>query len=343
MTNLEQAGMDEIHPGEKEKANMANHNDATDNETNINEQDLSGFANVYMIELLYKEKPQLSKQALYEKMQQYTGEVQLPEEKVTPANSEDSLAVWETNKDKPDESESGVILFFHMNHMVPFQEGPLPAQTCIMTSERAPQVESYESALQQAWHWTEAREAVADCSHSLLLTDFCARGLDYKERLQLITGALRALLETAPCEAVYFRASDKIVQPQVYLEAIDAGQRLYGAMNVRFYNVEGRDSGRDEMLIDTCGLAALGVSDVQCHFYDMEPNEVASLVGDIAYYIFEQGDVIRDGETVGSEELRWLCEHQHALAAPPRYVLDLNPGPEHYAGIQHHGQEGGTE
>ncbi|MFW5435768.1 DUF4261 domain-containing protein [Paenibacillus apiarius] len=302
------------------------------------EQDESGFADVYVIQLLYKDKPQVSREPLYEKMQQYTGEVQLAKEDAAAEEPQQSLAVWEANGDNPEET-GDVMLFFHMNLMVSYQDGEMPAQTCIMTSDTTVEAESFETALQQAWHWPEARAAVAGCGHSLLLTDFCARGLDYKERLQMISGALRALVETAPCEAIYFQASDNIVHPQAYVEALNAGQRLYGAMNVRFYNV----AGRDEMLMDTCGLAALGLPDVQCHFRDMEPNAVASWIGDIAYYLFEQGDIIQDGETVGSDELRWLCEHQYALAAPRRYVLDLNPGPEHYAGVQHHGQDERSE
>ncbi|MGG4395315.1 DUF4261 domain-containing protein [Paenibacillus thiaminolyticus] len=298
------------------------------------ELDQSGFADVYVIQVLYKNKPELDREMLYGKMQQYTGEIHCAKDEEGAREPEDSLAVWESNESEVTEA-GGIMHFFHLNHMIEYQEGALPAQTCIMTSDKPVEEAAFETALQQAWHWPEAREAVAGCRHSLLLTDFCARGLEYKQRLQLIGGALRALLETAPCEAIYFQASDKIVHPQAYAAALEAGQRLDGAMNLRFYHVH----GRDEMIMDTCGLAALGLPDVQCHFRGMEPNEVASWVSDIGYYLYEHGDIIQDGETVGSEEIRWQCEHQLALAGPMRYVLDLNPGPEHYAGIQHHGRE----
>ncbi|NKI23410.1 DUF4261 domain-containing protein [Paenibacillus dendritiformis] len=289
---------------------------------------------MYVIQLLYKDKPVLDREALYGKMQQYTGEIHCAEDAEEAEETGESLAVWESSESEA--AEAGEVMhFFHLNHMIEFQQGALPAQTCIMPSDKPVEEEAFETALQQAWHWPEARAAVAGCRHSLMLTDFFARGLEYKERLKLISGALRALLETAPCEAVYFQASDKIVHPQAYAAAVEAGQRLYGAMNLRFYNVH----GRDEMIMDTCGLAAIGLPDVQCHFRGLEPNEVASWVGDIAYYLYEHGDIIQDGETVGSEEIRWHCEHQLALAAPMRHVLDLNPGPEHYAGIQHHGRD----
>lgn len=315
----------EQHKQEDQHKQEEQHERDEQKDQDEHEQDQSGFANVYVIQLLYKDKPELDRETLYGKMQQYTGEIHCAEDEKEAEEPGESLAVWESEA-----AEAGEMMhFFHLNHMIEYQEGALPAQTCIMASDKPVEEEAFAAALQQAWHWPEARAAVAGCRHSLLLTDFCARGLDYKQRLQLISGALRALLETAPCEAVYFQASDKIVHPQAYAAAIEAGQRLYGAMNLRFYNVH----GRDEMILDTCGLAALGLPDVQCHFRGMEPNEVASWVGDIAYYLYEHGDIIRDGETVGSEEIRWQCEHQLALAAPMRHVLDLNPGPEHYAGI----------
>lgn len=113
----------------------------------------------------------------------------------------------------------------------------------------------------------------------------------------------------------------------MFLAAIDEGEMLYGALNIRFYNVEGTGSERQEGLMDSIGLAALGIPDVQCHFYDMDTNEVAGCLTNFAYYLFNQGDIITDGETIGfTEEMRWRCEHQYALAVPHRIVIDLDPG-----------------
>ncbi|WP_310944672.1 DUF4261 domain-containing protein [Paenibacillus doosanensis] len=215
----------------------------------------------------------------------------------------------------------------------------MPAQTSLTDTEHRP-VSEYATAIQQAWHWGEAEQTLQECRHSLLLIDMMASGLEPKSRLELFTGALRAVLETAPCDALYFRESDKLVEPGAYLAAIEQGAGLYGAMNVRFYNVKGTGSDRHEGLMDTIGLAALGIPDVQCHFYDLAPNEVAGVLTDIGYYLFNQGDVISDGETIGfTEDMRWRCEHQYALAAPRRVVIDLDPGEPHYAGRQGSGEE----
>lgn len=298
-----------------------------------------GFNRVYMIELLYKEAPLINEEALYEKVVAYAGKTDRPDEKEL--EESEGMAVWQS---KPREAAApGIRLFFHHNYRVEYEEGAMPAQTCILPTDGQPELASYETAIQQSWHWPEAGQTVSECRYSLLLNDFCAAGLPYMERLQLISSVLRALLESAPCDAVYFRASDKLVEPSAYLAALEEGQLLYGALNVRFYNVNPKEDGRSEMLVDTLGLAALGIPDVQCHYYELEPNEIASFVGDIGYYLFHNGDVISDGETVGPTELeKWLCEHQYALAAPQRVVLDLNPGLEYYAGRQHHGEKAGA-
>ncbi|GEM_PF-395009 len=299
----------------------------------VEEDSRFGFNRVYMIELLYKEPPLIDDELLYQKIIEHTGRTDRPLEEEM--EEPEGLAVWQSN---PGEAAApGIRMFFHHHYMVEYEEGELPAQTCVLPSDQQPEMEAFETAIQQSWHWPDAGQTVSECRYSLLLNDFCASGLPYKERLQLNNSVLRALLETAPCDAVYFRASDKLVEPSAYLAALEEGQLLYGALNVRFYNVNREESERSEMLVDTLGLAALGIPDVQCHYYDLEPNEIASFVGDIGYYLFHNGDIISDGETVGpTEHEKWFCEHQYALAAPQRVVLDLNPGLEHYAGRQHH-------
>lgn len=289
-----------------------------------------GFARVYAIELLFKEKPVVDRELLYKKMEQYVGKSESPQ------NENGSLAVWEPYE----QNENGEMLhFFHLNYMVKYAEGELPAQTTLTGTNIGPP-SNYKAALQQSWHWNEADQTLRECSHALLLVDMMASGLEPQKRLELHTNVLRALVETVPCAAIYFRESNKLVEPSMFLAAMDEGEILYGALNTRFYNVMSTDSGRQECLMDTIGLAALGIPDVQCHFYDMDINEVADCLTNFAYYLFNQGDIIADGETIGfTEEMRWRCEHQYALAEPHRVVIDLNPGKGNYAGHQGEAEE----
>lgn len=92
--------------------------------------------------------------------------------------------------------------------------------------------------------------------------------------------------------------------------------------------------GPGEMVMDSLGLAALGLCDVQCHFKELDPNSVARALYNLAAYLFERGDVIEDGHTVegATPGSKWRCRYEDALVPPARVVLDLDPGSRFAAG-----------
>ncbi len=192
----------------------------------------------------------------------------------------------------------------------------------------------YEPVLQQTRDWADAREVVAHCRASLLVTDFLASRLQYKTRLALFHSVLLSVLDLAPCLAIHWQPSQRLVQPEAYLSArrADEPDPLFPGVNVRLFRVEDRAPG--EMVMDTLGLAALGVPDLQCHFVELDPNAVATMLHNSAYYLFERGDVIEDGHTIQGigPNPRWRCRHEMALVEPERVVIDVNPGPPYVAG-----------
>jgi hypothetical protein len=86
--------------------------------------------------------------------------------------------------------------------------------------------------------------------------------------------------------------------------------------------------------MDTRGLTETGLHDLQYHFRDLDPKEVACVLFNTAVYIFQKGPVIESGQTVAGIEpdSRWRCQFENALLEPKREVLDLNPGKPHAAG-----------
>ncbi len=102
--------------------------------------------------------------------------------------------------------------------------------------------------------------------------------------------------------------------------------RLRLVFNVRLFRVDDRPG---EIVMDTLGLAALGVPDLQCHFKGLEVSRLAGFLRGVGTYVFEKGDVIGDGNTVQGLEpsQRWACRHEMALIAPARVVIDIDPGP----------------
>jgi len=102
-------------------------------------------------------------------------------------------------------------------------------------------------------------------------------------------------------------------------------------VNVRLFAVS---DDEDEMVMDTRGLAPFDLPDLQVHFRDLEPGRLAGLLYATASYLLEEGDVIADGNTISGldGDEHWRCTHEDALVAPPRRVVDIDPGDPYAAG-----------
>ncbi|WP_339303145.1 DUF4261 domain-containing protein [Paenibacillus sp. FSL R5-0519] len=273
----------------------------------------SGFHPVYMVELLFRERPEVDRLRLQEAMIRHTGQVRLDVKQGT------------------GEQEHEMLVFYHLDHKVSFQEGAIPAQTCMLPVNEIADRARFGGAVQQAWHWPEVGQVVKASRYSIRIHDMFTAAMPRKQRLELFQKTVLAIMESLTCDALYWYGSDKLVEPEAYTQAQEREEHLYAAMNVRMYQAGGTEEQRG-LVMDTVGLSALGVPDVQCHFVGLDPDTVAQTLLGAAYYIFDQGDVLQDGQTLGSSGgRRWRCEHQAALIAPGRYVIDLDPGDEHAA------------
>ena len=173
-------------------------------------------------------------------------------------------------------------------------------------------------------------ELVSDSAlhRTVFVSELMSSLLPYRERLALFQRVLGGVLEIVPTLAINWRPTQQLVDPLAYLKALDSGgSALFfaGAVNVRFFNIE---NSNGDMLMDTLGLAALGLPDLQCHFRQLEPAEVSAVLHNTALYVFENGDAIEDGHTIDGHTRwsKWRCQHELALVEPKREVIDLNPG-----------------
>jgi Domain of unknown function (DUF4261) len=284
------------------------------------EQAPDGFARTYGVELLYETRPQLPKKALFEALR---------------SRCPDAVPL-------DGDLRTELLAFVHPGHPVQFGETALPAQCLIAPSEKALDTATAETTRQQSWQWPGAKEVLPRCRTSVLVTDLMSSGLEYGERLELFQRVLASVVEVAPCLAIHWRPTQQLVSPDDFRDAMkQKGYRhpLPGGINVRFYRIAGygavsEEGMTEDSVMDTLGLAALGLPDLQCHFRRLEPTAVSRVLYNTACYLFEKGPVIDNGHTVrGIEsEDRWRCQYEKSLLAPERSVLDLNPGSLHAAG-----------
>lgn len=225
-------------------------------------------------------------------------------------------------------SENSLIFSFS-DHPIQFADAIIPAQCTIMIPDQGKsEVELPDAAFQQNWHWQEANQIAKNCTYEILVTDLMSRTLPYKERLNVFMDFLVAVVKVTQPNAVYSSSAQKILNPTDIINIWDTDkiQTLYAICNVRLYNA-GTDTGQNELLMDTVGLHTIGLSDFQIRFSVADENEIANLLWTYAYYAYEFGDIIVDGNTLEGLEAgsKWKCEKQLSLVGPDRVVINVTP------------------
>ncbi len=280
----------------------------TDSTESILRQDLSEKAShsgVYMMWLLFREKvPMPSAATLLEKLQTRFGAVDIVSGK------------------------GGIASFALTNHPVTYADGQqVPSQ--VMLTECTPVKEPLGDTIArtQFWDCPNGVELLDSCHWQVMASDFLARGLPPLERADILADWLEIVLELFPhCVAVYFAPSGKLLTPESVRENPYSGplRFFHGGVNVRFFNIQ----GTTDMLVDSLGMYALGLPDVQYHFHGLDPNEVVLHAYNTALYQFENDAPIESGHTIGGiePESKWRCRYERALIQPDRDVLDIAAG-----------------
>ena len=204
-----------------------------------------------------------------------------------------------------------------------------PAADAIGEVLPAPSAKELAVALGHTRDWPEAEKATARARAAVRI----AEELPSEERLAAFLERVAAACAKLPCVAVWWIPAERVLPPSAVADAARDGDPVRVAVNVRLFHVE--EGRSDERVMDTVGLAALELPDVQCHFFALDVAAVAALLEETARYLYDEGDVIADGDTVASPEggdsAPWSCRREHALVDPPRDVVDITPPAPHSA------------
>jgi hypothetical protein len=265
-----------------------------------------GFSDSYWIELLYNEPPRLNVDELMNRLR-----AQTPVEVMA----------------KRDDKSSGIISIGHLDQLVNFEsDGKLvkmPSMTNIVWTYARISLPDYKSALDQTWDWEDCKKVLGRCWYKVTVGDITGSRLPYAKRLGLLTAVATACVEVTNPLVCHWKGAGCLVQPS------RLGERMSKASNVRLFNV----GIGTEHLMDTLGLAAIGLPDVQCAFSNLDPSWVAGWMYGVATYLFERGDVINDGDVIPAPVAgeHWTCTHEVSRVPPSRTVLNVKPSPAHAA------------
>ncbi|MDR2529344.1 MAG: DUF4261 domain-containing protein [Synergistaceae bacterium] len=274
-------------------------------------QDLSQevkYSGVYMISLLFREKAEdPPPEILLQKLKERFGGVDVV-------------------------SKSDMRAFALTSHTVAYKEGQkAPSQVILVPCAPIKQPLGDAITRSQFWDCPDGAERIDSCPWQVMIGDFLAR-LPPLERGDVLANWLEVALSLFPtCEAVYPHASGKLLTAESARNNPypgDPRRFVWFGVNARFFNVR----GTEDSVVDTLGLYALGLPDVQYHFRGLDPGKVVRHAYNTAVYQFENGAPIQAGESIEGIEpgSSWLCQYERALIQPVRDVLDIAPG-EHAA------------
>lgn len=196
------------------------------------------------------------------------------------------------------------------------------------------QQEEIAASMEQSWQWRDGADTASRCTSSLTITHHAGDSPDAFARISLLRRTIAQLIDATIPAAVWLCETMQLADPGIVREAFteDPFDPLFGFMNIRLYKVEGHEMGitaaYDETIMDTLGLHALGLPDLQMHFKHLDPSAVARLLDDTAHYLFEKGPVIEEGHTVRGfvDGQSFECAPDGSILDPWRLVIDIDPG-----------------
>lgn len=273
------------------------------------EQDLSEQVNpgaIFIMNLLMKKPPEIpDKERMTNILQKHLGEI-------------DCFA--------HDDKMAGAAV---KKYTAEFKDASLPPQIFITCGSFDGETID-EMHRSQMWDCQNDKDRIlSECKFQIIATDMLAATLPPNDRADMLMDYMEALVELFPeCEAVYFHNSGKMfLAEQIRRHEIPRRDRfIYFAVNARLFHIQGSDS----MIVDTLGMSTLFLPDLQYHFHSMDPNQVVNHAYNMASYIFENDNPIKNKDTIDSisngemnMQIQWQCHYEEALVQPARQVIDV--------------------
>jgi hypothetical protein len=226
-------------------------------------------------------------------------------------------------------SNDKLTTFAIKKYSIALKDATIPPQILMMDVQLIKADEIGQIERSQLWNVDNGVGLLNECRYSINTSDFMASSMDYKERCELLIDWLEVAVELFPeCKAVWMKASGKLfTASQINKHDIQREDRfIYFGVNARLFNIQ----GTSDKVIDTLGMYAIGLPDVQYHFHDLDPNAVVNHAYNVASYIFDNNSPIENEQTIDgivdgqlSMNVQWKCHYESSLNQPEREVMDI--------------------
>lgn len=256
---------------------------------------LENLALNYSVELLFDENPLYENHHLLTAIKKYFNNVEI---------------LFDTNN----------LCSFVLNDFTSKTEDlEIPVQIIVIRENSPIKISKLLNSINQTLDNSYIESDIANCNYSIVISDFMATEINYNDRIYLFNKFLKGLLEVIPCKAIHWSYSQKIVNPIDFQIAINESDfyTLFGIINVRYFKFN------ELLILDTIGLSALGLPDIQCKFNFLDKGLIATILYDLAHKIFTNGDYIKDNTEITIMNTKFLCTHQFSVTTPKRVIINL--------------------
>ncbi|MCD7840576.1 MAG: DUF4261 domain-containing protein, partial [Erysipelotrichaceae bacterium] len=224
------------------------------------------------------------------------------------------------------------------DHLVTYRSGEqAPFQLMLTDIEPLKPHDIDDAALLQCWNTNNPRQLLNQCHYKITIADFMSARMPRVKRCQILAQYLDIMLHLYPeCIALYFPHAQKFMSVEAYQNSQWDNKSVHfldGGLNVRLYNIENSQG----MVVDTIGMRAIGLPDLQMRFYKLDVDEVVACMYRLASQLFLNGDTFNDGDYIDGRYIyeSWQLYHKESLLPPARLVLDIYA--QDYSPIKRHG------
>lgn len=195
--------------------------------------------------------------------------------------------------------------------MYPFSVGDAPAFV-IVEDDPIP-TEDLELPVLTAWYWPEAAQAVEE-HRAFAMVALPTPMSDSLEKTALVTELAASLAKTSDAVAVLWSKANLIHEPEAFFKSAQhIGPDVYPIELWVGFHAEPEPD--DSITFFTRGMLNFGLPEIEVYNSHRDLQFIYERVFNIAHFLFERGPVIRDGETVGTnDEERFLV-----TIAPSRF------------------------
>ncbi len=270
---------------------------------NILNNEKAHFSHVYFYKLLFEKKPKLPNiEVIRKHLKKFYNDVDI----ISKEDNIYNIAINDLKVKYEDDKE-------------------IPAQLLMPESIEFDYTSIDDKVYSQMFDIRNPKGIIENCSYEIMISDFLSAGLDYKDRASLLNNWLMVALKLfEDCIAVYNEQSGKLLlRYQILHNTYPNNLRfLFSGVNIRIFSVE----NSDDIIVDTLGMYAIGLPDIQYHFKNLDIKDIVSHALNTIAYIFDNGAVIKSGDTLRgfSDDVFWNCRYENSLLKPYREILDIN-------------------